>query len=386
MKILILADTDLSIDARIRRHIFALKNEYELIITGIKKPEIEGNIEFIDCSKKKISNELLQKKRKILRERIAHKKYEEVYWNESYIIELYDNLKNKQFDLIISNDVSMLPLGVKLAKERKIKIISDMHEYAPRQFEDLEEWRSLLQKYIYYLCKTYLPKCDEIVTVAKGIAEEYAKEFNINVNNVITNAPQYTQLEVKETDFEDIKMVYHGAMNFSRHLERLIDIVEKLDERFTMIFHLITSNNNDDEYSKKLLNRIKNSDKCLLEEAVKPEEIVKTIHKYDIGIFFLEPVNFNYKYALPNKFFDFIQAKLAIAIGPSMEMKNYVEKYKCGIVSDDFTCESLINRLSKLTLEDIENYKNNSANLSKIENFENNSIILRNIVKNLLEN
>ena len=34
MKILILADTNLLSDSRIRRHIFSLKDEYELIVTG----------------------------------------------------------------------------------------------------------------------------------------------------------------------------------------------------------------------------------------------------------------------------------------------------------------------------------------------------------------
>lgn len=186
MKILILADTNLSSDSRIRRHIFSLKDEYELIVTGTENPNIDENIIFIDCSKKAISEEILQEKRKTLRERIKNEQYDDVYWNESYISELYDNLMKYDFNLIIANDISMVPLGVRLAKERNIKIIADMHEYAPKEFEDLEEWRILKQKYVYYLCDTYLYKCDEIITVAEGIAKEYEKEFKIRVEHIIT--------------------------------------------------------------------------------------------------------------------------------------------------------------------------------------------------------
>ena len=384
MKILILADTNLLSDSRIRRHIFSLKDEYELIVTGTENPNIDDNITFIDCSKKAISEEILQEKRKILRERIKNEKYDEVYWNESYIIELYNTLKEYKFDLVMANDISMVPLGVRLAKENNAKIIADMHEYAPKEFEDLEEWRRVKQKYIYYLCNTYLIQCDEIITVTKGIAKEYEKEFNIEVRNIITNAPKYKELNVKKTRQNNIRIVYHGAMNKSRHLEYLVDIVDRLDDRFKLYFYLIETNNKD-EYSKKLIKKIENSKKCLLKRAVSPEEIVEEIHKYDIGIFFLKPVNFNYQYALPNKFFEFIQARLAVPIGPSIEMKNYIDKYNCGIISDDFSCESMIDKLNNLTADDIDNYKINCCKLSEEENYEKNSVILKNIVMNLLK-
>ncbi|CAI3671684.1 Glycosyl transferase [Clostridium neonatale] len=384
MKILILADTNLSSDSRIRRHIFSLKDEYELIVTGTENPNIDENIIFIDCSKKAISEEILQEKRKTLRERIKNEQYDDVYWNESYISELYDNLMKYDFNLIIANDISMVPLGVRLAKERNIKIIADMHEYAPKEFEDLEEWRILKQKYVYYLCDTYLYKCDEIITVAEGIAKEYEKEFKIRVEHIITNSPKYKELNIRKTIPGNIGIVYHGVMNESRHLEYLVDIVDKLDDRFKLYLYLIESNDNY-EYSKKLIKKIENSKKCFLKKSVSPEKIVEVIHKYDIGIFFLKPVNFNYKYALPNKFFEFIQARLAVAIGPSIEMKNYIDKYKCGIVSDDFSCESMIDKLNNLTAEDIDNYKINCCKLSEEENYEKNSAILKNIVMNLLK-
>lgn len=385
MNILILADTDLSMDARIRRHIFALKDRYKLIVTGTKNPEISDDIEFIDCSKREITNEELQKKRKKLRIRMAKKQYEEAYWEESYIKELYSNLKHKQIDFIISNDVTMLPIGVRLAKEKKIKIIADMHEYAPRQFEDLEHWRNLLQNYIYYFCREYLPSCDEIITVSSGIAREYEKEFKVKVNNIINNAPKYQLFDVKKTERNNIKMVYHGAANSSRNLQNLIDIVENLDDRFSLTFYLNISEN-DCRCNEEFFKRIEKSPKCILKKPVQPEQIVETIHNYDIGLFLLKPVNFNYKYALPNKFFEFAQARLAIAIGPSIEMKYYVDKYKCGIVSEDFNIESLTSKLNKLTIEDIDKYKLNSCELSKDENWEKNSEKLLLIVENLLKN
>ena len=71
-----------------------------------------------------------------------------------------------------------------------------------------------------------------------------------------------------------------------------------------------------------------------------------TINKYDMGVFLLPPINFNYENTLPNKLFDFIQARLGIAIGPTPEMAEIVNHYKIGLVSEHFTAASLASRLS----------------------------------------
>ena len=55
-------------------------------------------------------------------------------------------------------------------------------------------------------------------------------------------------------------------------------------------------------------------------DAVAPEEIVPTIAEYDIGFNFIAPTNYNYLVCLPNKFFESINAGLAILTGPSPAM------------------------------------------------------------------
>lgn len=375
--ILILANTNLLKDGRIRRHIFALKDEYKLLVTGIKNPNISGEIEFIDCSKEPITNLELDNRRKLLRKRIFNKEYEKVYWGETYIQKLYDKLTEKDIDIILANDISMVPLAVKLAREKSIKVIADMHEYAPKEFEDIESWKLLFEDYIYYLCNKYLPKCDEIITVATGIAKEYYKEFHINMH-VLTNAPEYKELSIKPTDINSVKMVYHGAANSSRNLENLLEVMKNLDERFSLDLYLVEDY--DGIYFKNLVEKINFAPRCNLKKSVVPERIVDMLHEYDIGIFLLKPVNLNYKYALPNKFFEFIQSRLAVAIGPSEEMKYYVDKFNCGVVSEDFNPKTLAKKLNSLTNNDIDTFKTNSEKIAKMENAEKNKEILLNLI------
>ena len=76
--------------------------------------------------------------------------------------------------------------------------------------------------------------------------------------------------------------------------------------------------------------------------------LVRMANHYDIGLFLLPPVNFNWRFTLPNKLFEFIQGRLAIAIGPSPEMARVVRKYGLGVVADDFAPETLAAALNAL--------------------------------------
>jgi|SRR5690606_37717206 len=81
------------------------------------------------------------------------------------------------------------------------------------------------------------------------------------------------------------------------------------------------------------------------------------LNAFDVGVFLLPPVNPNYEYALPNKLFEFIQARLAVAIGPSPDMAEVVDGHQCGIVSQSFSPEEFAALINGLTYERLNAYK-----------------------------
>jgi hypothetical protein len=113
-------------------------------------------------------------------------------------------------------------------------------------------------------------------------------------------------------------------------------------------------------------------------------QVVEFIHQYDIGVYILPPLSFNSANSLPNKLFDFIQARLAIAIGPTPEMANIVNTYNLGIVADDFTPQSLAKKINSLTVEEISFFKTQSNKFAKELSAEKNKIILNDLVTELL--
>jgi hypothetical protein len=112
--------------------------------------------------------------------------------------------------------------------------------------------------------------------------------------------------------------------------------------------------------------------------------VVTTIQPYDIGVFLLPPVNFNYENTLPNKLFDFIQARLGVAIGPTPEMASIVNQYSIGVVSEEFTPASLAKKLNALTAEQVAAFKTNAGVAAKELNAERNEAIFNELVKEVL--
>jgi hypothetical protein len=121
----------------------------------------------------------------------------------------------------------------------------------------------------------------------------------------------------------------------------------------------------DEKYISFLKNKAKNIDRIRFQPAVPMTELPKITNKYDIGLYVLAPTNFNNAMALPNKLFEYIQARLALVIGPSPEMARLVKKYDCGVVAKDFTSESLVESLSGINAEELRHYKIQSCLAAK---------------------
>jgi hypothetical protein len=282
--------------------------------------------------------------------------------------------------VIIVNDIESLPLALSIKK--RAKVLFDAHEYAPREYEDLWRWRILHQKYRTYLCKKFIPQCDRMITVCEGIADEYAAHFDVRPE-IITNASDYRDLEPSEVHPEKIRIIHHGGVAPSRKLENMIEMMDYTDDRFSLDLMLVPSG--PKEYFTVIRTMGEKRHNVRFVDPVPMKDIVQATNHYDIGLYVLEPNSFNNRYALPNKFFEFIQSRLAIAIGPSPEMKKLVKKYNLGIVSDDFSPRTMAEKINALTTEQIRFYKRQSHLAAKELSSERNLETMEKIIRQMIE-
>lgn len=345
--ILIISFSPIERDPRVVRQVQLLENKYKLSVVGFDK-FYNKNVEYIQLDALKVRSRF----RKIISAlKLLLGLFEQHYSNLFQVVDVKSKLKGKRYDLILVNDVLALPVALTIGKSAKILL--DAHEYTPREFEDRFVWRLFFSRYYHYLCKKYLPEIDGMLTVCQGIAEEYKAVYKVDAK-VIHNAPIRKNLLPSPVENSKIRLIHHGIATPSRNLELMIEMTALLDQRFSLDLMLVET---DSAYMRKLKLMIGKNSKVNFVKPVPMQEICNVINNYDVGVFLLPPVNFNYKHALPNKFFEFIQARLAIAIGPSPEMARLVNKYSCGIVAKNFTKEALADSLNALTEGQVQRYK-----------------------------
>lgn len=273
----------------------------------------------------------------------------------------FKHLKKQDFQLIIVHHFLDLPLAVKLANHKNVKVIFNAHEYYPLEHDSCLKWMKEEQPTLMKIGLRNLPKIASCFCVGDEIAKKYKSEFGFE-SLTISNAKPYQTLKPKEINQSTMKLIHHGLALRNRKIELMIEVMSYLREEFVLHLILVPG---DLEYINELKDKAEKYPNIIFKDIIETEQISVELNQYDIGVYILPPQNYNDKFALPNKFFEFIQARLAIAIAPSPEMATLVNKFDLGVVSADYTAKSLADEINSLSSEKIMYYKNQSHKYAK---------------------
>ncbi|KAF5086911.1 hypothetical protein DSECCO2_52030 [anaerobic digester metagenome] len=358
-KILITCLADPRGDPRPNRMISWLKDDYDVTVLSQTDEPIDGVITYSYIKELKPDpikhNSFLKKTQNIIEKiKIGYFVDESQYF---YKIlngnnDLIDSLKKQNFDLIITHDCTLIPIVFSI-KSQKTKILFDAREFYPRQYEDIFFWRLYDQPLAKRIIKKYIKNFDKIIAPSTGCANEYNRVYGVNVE-VMLSLPDFFDLKPTPVNSKNIKIIHHGIVGPSRKIEKMIEMMDYLDENYHLDLMLIP---NGTEYWNFLLNMVNARDNVSVIPPVKMKEIIPHTNKYDIGLFLLNPTNFNLKTAMPNKLFEFIQARLMVAIGPNPCMSQLVREYDCGLISNDYSPKKIAEQIKSLSIEDIMRYK-----------------------------
>lgn len=360
--ILVLSYSPLSRDPRVRRQILALKDDYKIIAAGQTSPEISG-VDYISLSTKKDFRRLLLRIKwvitgKRIKRLIKSERFKEAYWHPKHE-SIYQSISKVSCHGIIANDVDMLPISLRLAKKNNAKVYFDAHEYSTRQnIRRKNDYKPLIYEWVL---KEHLGSPAAFTTVCSGLAKEYFSEFG-RLPEIILNSPLLENLTPSIVKSDKIHLIHHGIAAPKRKIETLIKLMPLLDHRFHLNLYLV-------DYNKSYLDRLKEMSKgrnnITFHNPIKTESISRGINRYDIGVFMLGDDSFNMEYALPNKFFEFIQARLSIAIWPSPEMARIVNDHKLGWVTKERTIEAMATLLNNLSSDEIFKAKEQANTISQ---------------------
>lgn len=347
-RLLILSFSAIAADARVLKQVQLFADEYEVTTCGYgdRPDERVAHIEIpIDLTiDDRDRNDLLLRR------------YDHMYWNLPGISFVKTTLEAQpRFDVILANDIDTV--GVALSLSPRGGVHADIHEYAPRQNDELPVWRAFVSPYVRWMCRRFLARAHSMTTVGAGVAAEYKRVFRLDAG-VVTNAAPYAQLAPTPTG-SPIRLVHSGAALRNRRLEVIVEAVATAESDVTLDLFLM---GNDPAYIAELTELASGAaGRVVIREPVPYSRLIAMLNDYDLGIHVIPPTNFNNRWSLPNKFFDYVQARLGLVIGPSAEMRDVLLAHDLGIVADGFGVADVRRSIEQLSTEDVTRWKANAG-------------------------
>ena len=266
--------------------------------------------------------------------RIALEKYSAVAARQ--ILEL---TAQKEFEFIHIHDYTALPLAIKLLAHQRfgnVKVIYDAHEYLRGTVQPVG-----LRSYFLDAEKEIIGRSVGVITVCDPIGNQLVKDFpGIRNLIIVRNTPVKHEVEAGWKTVRDLAhleketplIVYSGGTSRLRGLEVFIAAIEKLPD-----FHAVVvapKPDSLDEYFPKDSDQLRKRIHVL--PFVPQEQVSYYLFSADVAVHPILSSDkgkriINHEWALPNKWFEYIQAGLPVVISDVELMGKLVQEIGNGL-------------------------------------------------------
>lgn len=343
---LIISFSPISSDARVLKQVRGFADDFRVTTCGFG-PSPDERVDHVELA----ADRPRQLRRVIDEVLVRLGLFRAAYWSGPTTRAARAALSRRRFDVVLANDLDTAGLAVSMFGGEHVHC--DLHEYWPHLHGENAKWMAHRSKLYAALLRRYVRRAASSTTVSSRIAEEYARVYGIHTT-VVTNASPRRDLAPTEVS-APLRLVYSGAGDAERGLESLVEAAARTTTDVALDLYLVSAT---ETYLLGLQSLIDSTGAPARICAPLPyNELVPTLNTYDVGVYQPKPINLNHAYALPNKVFDFVQARLALVIGPSDEMARVVQEHDLGIITDDFSVASLTRALDGLTASDVQRYK-----------------------------
>lgn len=247
-----------------------------------------------------------------------------------YNFRLFLLLLFRRADILLSNDLDTLMANYLASRIRGKKLVYDSHEYYTETPELVN--RKRVQKIWKRIEARILPRLKIVYTVNDSLAGLFREKYKVEVG-VIRNLPyrQDYKLEKSRTelglpDDKKIILLQGAGINIQRGTEEMIEAMEYIGNAVFVIIgggdvlHLLKQQVSD----MGLEGKVRFIPKMPFQELYQ-----FTVHA-DLAVTLDKDTNINYRFSLPNKLFDYIQARVPILASKLIEIEKIVIEYKIG--------------------------------------------------------
>jgi glycosyltransferase involved in cell wall biosynthesis len=276
--------------------------------------------------------------------------------------EVSQKVASGYYDLIIFNDIHLLPWMSDPQTFPPLKNVAqihiDIHEWFPAEISRATTRAGfLMQGYHTWMRNHIAHPLVNTRSLAADAVDLYQRDFDIPSPVIVRNAPPFVDQEPSIVGPGPIRLLHHGVAAFERGLGELIEAMHGLDDRFSLTFMLVGQESTIEKL-KALAQPL--GSRVTFVPPAPMTQLAQEINEYDVEVMFYPPTSVNLQIAFPNKFFEAIQGRLAMVVGPTKSMADIIERERCGVVTDGWRIPDLIAALNSLTEESVTAMKQRS--------------------------
>ena len=306
---------DLVTDQRVNKSCLALqKAGYEVLLVGRKQ------------RKSPLMDERLYATKRM---RLLFEKGPLFY--AEYNIRLFLFLLFHRANLLLSNDLDTILPNYVISRLKGSKMVFDSHEYFTETPELIH--RPKVQRVWKRIEGFVVPKLDEMITVCDSIADLFREKYGVKCH-VVRNIPLRKALSPKgdkqalglPTD-KHLLVLQGSGINIQRGAEELVQAMAQLDDCFLMII----GGGDVLPILKDMVEQMQITDRVRFYPRMPYQQMMAYTQLAELGFCLDKDTNLNYRFSLPNKLFDFIQAGVPIVASHLTEIEKIIRLYDLGL-------------------------------------------------------
>lgn len=295
---------------------------------------------------------------------------EAAYWAfDRRFAALRDLASGHRADIWLANDWQMLPIVRELAGQQGVPYVYDTHELAVHEYGHRWLWSLFQRPLIAAIERQGIAQATLASCVSPGIADFLQSYHELSTRPmVIRNMPRYEAHPLRPCG-KMIEVLYHGVVSPGRGLEACIESVACWRPEFRLTIRGPAS----ESYQAELLGRAETAgvaERIVFAPPVPMVALVDEAARFDIGLFALPGHSRQNILALPNKFFEYTMAGLALCVSDLPEMTALLRQHGLGRSIAAVTPQAITAAVNGFTRAEIDICKQRALEAARLLNWD----------------
>jgi glycosyltransferase involved in cell wall biosynthesis len=280
-----------------------------------------------------------------------------------YQPEFVEAAARRQFDCVHANDLPTLLAAWVISRRHGVPLVYDAHEiWSENVYWDGREYRefSWKRRWALRLVEGFLLKnVDLFLSVSPSICTEYQRRHKLaQPPLLLPNVPELAMLRQCDPQAPSIRelcglgqehfiTLYLGGVNPARNIERVVEAHRYLPENYVFVIRGPGIDYYGPQYvamaeSMGMHNRV------FYLPAVDKDQLLDGAVGADCGVVMLRNLCRNFYWFYPNKFFEYMLAKIPVAVSGFPDVAAHIERERCGVTFDPDDPQSIAAALKRL--------------------------------------